>query len=101
LDQAGFITFGPYLPLRKGSYEVVLSYKSSAPASTNMGWVDVFNATSGKQVIKIPMNGTTSSISQLKIDFTVTQWMPNLFEFRTYWNNVSDIEIHDISVRKN
>ena len=101
LDQPGFITFGPYLPLRKGSYEVAFSYKSSASALTNIGWVDVFNATSGKQVIKIPINGTTSSTSQLKIDFTLNQWTPNLFEFRTYWNNVSDIEIHDISVRKN
>lgn len=101
LDKAGFINFGPYLPLRKGSYEVVFSYKSSTSASTEIGWVDVFNATSGMQVIKIPVNGTSGSTSQVKIEFTLTHWAPNLFEFRTYWNDVSDLELQDISVRKN
>lgn len=101
LDKAGFINFGPYLPLRKGSYEVVFSYKSSASSSASIGWVDVFNATSGMQVIKIPIKGTSGSTSQVKINFTLNQWASNLFEFRTYWNDVSDLELQDISVRKN
>ena len=101
VDQPGFINFGPYFPLRKGSYEVAFSYKSTAIASDTIGWVDVFNPASGVQLIQIPLNGTSNVTSQLKIDFKLTQWKPNRIEFRTYWNGTSDLEVRHISLRTN
>ena len=101
VDRPGFVNYGPYFPLRKGSYEVAFSYKSAAAASEIIGWVDVFNATSGVQLIKIPLNGTGNVAGDLKIDFKVTQWKSSSFEFRTYWNGVSDLEVRDISLRTN
>ncbi len=101
VDQPGFVNYGPYFPLRKGSYEVAFSYKSAAAASETIGWIDVFNATSGVQLIKIPLNGTGGVAGELKIDFKVTQWKSSSFEFRTYWNGVSDLEVRDISLRTN
>lgn len=101
VDQPGFINFGPYFPLRKGSYEVAFSYKSAAAASESIGWIDVFNATSGVQLIQIPLNGTSNVTSELKIDFKLTQWQSNSLEFRTYWNGASDLEVRDISLRTN
>lgn len=99
VDQAGFINYGPYYHLRKGSYEVVFSYKSAASVSETIGWIDVFNATSGVQLIKIPLNGTGNVGGEQKIDFKLTQWKSESFEFRTYWNGASDLEVRDISLR--
>lgn len=101
VDQSGFINYGPYFSLRKGSYEVAFSYKSAAAVSETLGWIDVYNATSGVQLIKIPLNGTGNVTSELKIDFKLTQWKSNSFEFRTYWNGASDLEVRNISLRKN
>ncbi len=101
IDQPGFINFGPYVPLRKGSYEVDFLYKSTAAVSEILGWIDVFNATSGIQLVQIPLTGTGNVTSELKIDFELTQWKSNLIEFRTYWNGVSDLEVRNISLRTN
>ncbi|MDF3054877.1 MAG: rane protein [Gammaproteobacteria bacterium] len=101
VDKPGFTSYGPYFPLKKGSYEVVISYKSSAGKSEVIGWADVFNATSGKQLIQIPIQGTDNVKRELAIEFESTQWKLNLFEFRTYWNRVSNIEVHDIVLRNN
>jgi hypothetical protein len=100
-EKPGFINYGPYVPLRKGSYEVVISYKSSAEKSEVIGWADVFNATSGDKLIQIPINGSGNVRSELTIDFESRQWRLNSFEFRTYWIGKSDIEVQYIILKKN
>jgi len=99
-DKPGFINFGPYHPLRKGSYEVVFSYKSPAAATDTIGEVDIFNATSMTQLVKTPLKGTNKTTREVKIDFELTNLNSIPFEFRTYWNGVSDIELEHISLRK-
>ncbi len=99
VDHPGLINFGPYFPLRKGSYEVVFSYKSAAAASATVGWVDVFNATSGVRLVQSALHGTSNVADRVKVKFESTQWKLNLFEFRTYWNGASDLEVLDISLR--
>lgn len=98
VDSPGFINYGPYFLLRKGEFEVVFSYKSSAEVSETIGWIDVFNANSGTQLVQMPLYGTSNIISKRKIDFKLSQWKSNLFEFRTYWDGTSDIELLGISL---
>jgi hypothetical protein len=100
VDQPGFINYGPYFPLRKGRYEVTISYKSSAVKSEVVGWADVYNATSGKKLIQIPIQGTDDNRRELIIEFESTQRKLNLFEFRTHWNGVSNLEVQDIVLRE-
>ncbi len=99
LDKPGYTTFGPYFPLRKGSYEIVISYKSSSKKSEEIGWADVFNSTSKLQLIRIPIQGTDNITSELIIKFSSKQWNTNSFEFRTYWNGVSNLEVQEIVLR--
>lgn len=101
VDKPGFVNYGPYFPLRKGSYEVVFLYKSPSEKSEVIGWVDVFNATLMSQLIQIPIHGTSNARSEQVIKFEVTQWKPNSFEFRTYWNGASNIEVEGIVLKKN
>lgn len=99
-DQPGFITFGPYLPLRKGKYEVVISYRSVAKKTEVVGWADIYNATSGVQVTRTPMQGTNGEKEGLILQFEISQWKLSLFEFRTYWDGISNLEILDITLQQ-
>jgi hypothetical protein len=99
IDKPGFLNYGPYFPLRKGDYEVDFSYKSSSNESIPVGWMDVYNSSSGLQLINIPINGTDGATVTKKINFKLTQSESNFIEFRTYWNGVSDIELQEIFVR--
>lgn len=100
-DQPGFLSYGPYFPLRKGTYNVAISYKSPAETSEVIGWADVFNATSGKQLIQVPIHGTGNVSRELAIEFESAQWKSNSFEFRTYWNGASNLEVQNIVLGKN
>lgn len=101
LDSPGYVNFGPYFALRKGSYAVVLSYKSSAGASQVIGHYDVYNATARKQLSNIPLHGTDGAIKRITADFELAQRGSDALEFRTYWNGNVDIEVQGIELRKN
>lgn len=99
-DHPGFINYGPYVPLRKGQYEIIFTYKSSAENSEAIGWTDVFNATLDKQLTIRPIHGTSNIIREFIVEFETTERISNFFEFRTYWNGTSNIELHNIVLRK-
>lgn len=99
-DQPGFLNYGPYLLLRKGVYEVAYSYSSPAPEALSVGWVDVYDASSGLQFVRIPIVGTGGVTRQMKIYFKIDRWRGGRVEFRTYWNGESDLELQYISLRK-
>jgi hypothetical protein len=100
LDTPGFINFGPYFPLRKGGYEITLTYSSSGEVLNAIGWFDIFNATSQVQVIQIPLHGTENASQELKVKFETVQREPNLFEFRTNWYGTSNIVVKKIVLKK-
>lgn len=99
-NDPGFINFGPYFPLRKGNYEVTLRYKSPADQSKTIGWFDVFDASAGEQARQTPAKGTGNASHELKLNFQVDERRPHLFEFRTYWNGLSSLEVQHIHLRK-
>ncbi|MCZ4374013.1 hypothetical protein O4H50_19625 [Vibrio diazotrophicus] len=100
IDNTGFITYGPYFPLTEGKHEIALSYKSSAEKTENIGWIDIFNTTSGKKLVQTPIYGTKNMDRTLIIDFETNHWGTNIFEFRVYWNGLSNIQIQNIIIKK-
>ncbi|MFZ6657892.1 hypothetical protein [Undibacterium sp. TJN19] len=100
IDESGFITYGPYLLLGKGQYEVTVKYSSVGTSQQSVGWFDVYDATSGKQDLLRPLYGTNNAIQELKIEFANDQWVPHTFEFRNKWNGISNIRIYGIHVQK-
>lgn len=99
-NNPGFINFGPYFPLSKGSYEVTLRYKSPADQSKTIGWLDVFDASAGEQALQTLVKGSDNTSHELKLTFQVNERRPHLFEFRTYWNGLSSLEVQHIHLRK-
>lgn len=100
LDNAGFLTYGPYFPLRKGRYEVMLAYSSYAMPTDTVGWFDVFNATTQTQVTYTPIRGSNNANHELTVHFQAEQWTPNSFEFRTHWDGVSTLHVRHIRLKK-
>ena len=99
-DNSGLINFGPYIPLRKGSYEVILTYISIAAGTDTIGWFDISNTTAEVQLFNTQIYGTDNAKHKLRIKFVVDQWPINLYEFRTYWNGVSNIEVQSITLKE-
>jgi hypothetical protein len=100
IDKPGFINYGPYVPLRNGRYEVTLTYRSIGATSEVIGWFDIFNETTGAKISQIPIYGTNNLFQELKLNFETDQWKPNLFEFRTHWNGLSNLEVQKIFLKK-
>ena len=97
-DPAGFVTFGPYLPLRPGKYSVLLRASSSAPPGQVVGGFDV-SSTDGGSVTEAPIEGTGGAIQEVRLTFEVGQ-SAGLWEFRTKWNGTGALTVYTISLER-
>jgi hypothetical protein len=86
--------------MRPGNYEVEFSYKSNAGNKNSVGWIDVYDANTAAQLIKVELNGTDNIVDVLKIKFQLTQLKSNSIEFRMHWNGVSNLELRDITLKR-
>ena len=100
IDHPGFLSYGPYISLAKGKYEVVVRYSSIGTGKQLVGYFDVANAKSGAIILQHPLYGTDSSVEELKIEFEVKQWTQQTLEFRNNWNGLSNLKIYDIRLRE-
>ena len=92
----GFATFGPYLALAAGRYEVSIGYSSSLPATASAGIIDVFTVEEGS-IATAPLTGTTSSPGSISVSFEVTR-DGDLWEFRTQVNGSGELVIDWITI---
>ncbi len=99
VDDAGVVTFGPYVPLRMGSYEVMIRFSSAAPVGQAIGKWDVFDFTDGAQLAVRPLYGTAGEVKKVQASFKINNWKFHLFEFRSVWDGTSDIKIYGIELK--
>jgi len=100
-DQPGFVTYGPYYPLRSGSYQVVMKYSSQAAIDRIIGYWDIYDSYTRKKIGEFPLRGTAGAVKANEVSFEVKTWRPHLFEFRNNWNGVGEIEIHGMELKPN
>lgn len=100
IDNAGFVTFGPYFPLRTGEYTITLRYRSSLPGGEFAGEIDVNDPVSGKQITVANIEGTDGETRELDVDFNPASLTPHSLEFRTYWNGSGEIGVYDIVLKE-
>jgi hypothetical protein len=98
-DKAGFLNFGPYLPLRQGKFQLEVSYSSPASGEQIIGSFDVLDSTRGRQISKFDLHGTEGKLQVLKVPFEANSWHSHLYEFRNFWNGISEIQIHEIDLK--
>jgi hypothetical protein len=99
-DVPGFVTFGPYVGLRKGLYRVMIRYSSIAPIEQPIGKMDIYDADNGTQIAAYPLHGTVGAVKALEVSFEVHNWKSHKFEFRTYWDGMSEIQVHGIELKR-
>ncbi|MBC3915864.1 hypothetical protein H8L32_00070 [Undibacterium sp. CY18W] len=99
-DQPGFLTFGPYVNLGRGRYEIVLRYSSTGAENQTVGSFDIYDTTTATQNRIIPLYGTNDVIKELTVNFESNLFSPHSFEFRNKWDGALDLKIHDLRLRK-
>lgn len=100
VDKPGFITFGPYIPLPKGTYQLRLKYSSTAPVEQIIGKADIFDADKATMHTDYPLYGTAGIAKVIQTSFAVTEGRSHRFEFRNNWNGLAEIQIISIALRR-
>src|SRR5262249_38989574 len=97
-DKPGFVTFGPYIPLTSGSYQIAIEYSSGAPEGQPVGKWDVING-NGTVSVDGLLAGTSGLVKTVYASFVVSGRTASRYEFRTQWNGISDMRIIQIRLK--
>jgi len=97
-DAPGYVSYGPYLSLRRGSYQVAIKFSSNASVDEAIGHCDIYDSTTKTQMAVYPLRGTGGTVKELKISFALKNLNRHIFEFRSYWNGVSGIQLYGIEL---
>lgn len=100
IDAPGFIIFGPYFPLQKGTYELTVHYDSNAAIDQSLGNLAVVDSTSDIQISKNFLYGTQGANTDFNIHFELNNDTSHVFEFRTQWEGAHTLTIHRMVLRK-
>ncbi len=99
LDQAGYITYGPYIYLAKGKYEVSIKYASSALTDFKVGRYDVYDADRQYKYSEGILSGTGGKEKTLTAHFEINGQTLSQYEFRVFWDGVADLEVKEVQLR--
>ncbi len=100
-DQIGFVTYGPYIPLPIGRYQVAFTYLSLAPQNTVTGRADIADSATGKLLSEFPLFGTDGHEKEIATAFEITNNDGHRIEFRNFWNGVSELQIISVKLSAN
>ncbi len=91
----GFVSFGPYFGLGKGSYTATLEYTSSS--REKLGYFEIFNDVTQKSVLS-PLVSAGSGMQRVVINFEVSG-LDSTWQLRTVYSGQSDVIFHRIVLR--
>ena len=96
IDKPGFVTFGPYITPKKGTYQIHIYYSSSAALAQSVGTWDIIKGAGAVTLSKGSLNGTNGKTETISASFDASDLTPTKYEFRNSWNGSKDIEISKI-----
>jgi hypothetical protein len=97
----GYVTFGPYIKLPKGNYQVDIVYFSDAPSTEKIGSWDSFLVKKPMILAAGALLGTGGKIKTLKVTFVVPEPLSNnRFEVRTFFFGKYNLGIKSIAIIK-
>ena len=94
----GFITYGPYFSLPKGTYELGVRYSSSSDTSNVT--LDAYGATTKTLIKSWPLTHTEGRPNEVMFVFSIDASQEDKFEFRTSYSGTGEATIDWISLRK-
>jgi hypothetical protein len=95
-DAPGFVTYGPYLPLFAGRYEVALEYDSNLPLGVSAGAFEVASPELG-DAGRVSITGSSGQVAIARLPFDVRA-NSGRWEFRTSWNATGELTIRSITL---
>lgn len=98
-DRPGFLTFGPFLPMRAGTYRITLTYTSDGDGVVPVGTFDVAGVTDGPPLATVPIPSTNGVARTIECQVTIDQWNPELLQFRTSWNGTSTLTVQSVELQ--
>lgn len=104
-DNSGFLSFGPYIPLKTGKYKATIDFMSSNNVKDDVGFwdVNVFSQDIREHKTLVAMNiiNTDNQPSTMETIFEVTPELNNAeFEIRTFFNGKGQLTLKSIMLEK-
>ncbi len=93
---AGFVTYGPYLPLGPGRYELTLQYSSTSPVGQAVGLFEAASPEKGGAG-SVSILGSAGQPSSVRLAFEVAE-DGGRWEFRTSWSGADELVIQSITL---
>lgn len=100
LGQSGYLTYGPYIDLDIGTYEITLDYAAFFEGSNKVvGFVDRASSLSVIPGSEVPLVPEVSGENKLSLFFSANSKLPG-FEFRVNSNGESTLEIKKLCIKQ-
>jgi hypothetical protein len=97
---SGYLTFGPYVTLNPGIYNVTLSYTADvAEPNSPIGVVDRAAASLAIPGTEAPLIPKNSGENQYSVDFETKSQLDG-FEFRVFANGKSTMEVKELCIKQ-
>jgi hypothetical protein len=93
---SGFITYGPYMPLKRGNYRVTLRYRATSDGA-DVGTFDVADAT--ESIKSAPIVSSAGRSSSVSLSFSVVD-DSSAWEFRTQWSGTGTLIVESLTLSK-
>lgn len=96
LSQSGFLTYGPYIKLKKGKYRFTLTLDAHRQGTGPVGWWDVYILSKNKILLKGDINSSNQRQSiegTFKIDSNTAR---NVVEIRTFYLGKGELTVHSL-----
>ena len=98
-DRPGHISYGPYMPLRRGKYKITVYVRTPAATSADhVAMADIYDVTQNKVLLQSPITHTAGELRAFTQEIELTNSIPHLMEFRHYWYGKEPMELHRLEV---
>lgn len=98
VDTPGYITYGPYLPLADGDYEIRIRYQSETNGIETAGAWDVRDADRDWQIAAFALPGTLGKPHTVSEVVRVRNGGAHKIEVRILWNGSADFRVEAIEI---
>ena len=96
-DLPGFVTYGPYTYVERGSYQVTLRYSASTGPDVAIGSFEVASPEEEGLFASTSLPGTDGRVAEVTLTFSSPQERSR-FEFRTSWSGVGELTVRNITL---
>jgi hypothetical protein len=93
----GFLSYGPYISIKDGSYFSEITYSSDMGLSESAGYFEIFSDTTGT-IFRRELPGTQGISKKIGGYLDIPLGVGSRWEFRTFWYGVGGMIVKQIAI---